>query len=381
MATRELQLERLVAECNEKEEQRKIARARGRESTITREELDMEHVVEELRVMEIALPEGTLEALSAWETPHKTRKASCQPPSAGIELSKGTFAQFRELSVFAPTPDDDPIRSPLAGDRIDHFDKWFRRVAVSLEDGKEIKERWESHAAKRTVIETKDLPSPRAQAKSKLPQPASPAPPAANPVLGEIAAQATTTEAAVEPAAAPTEGSSSASAPTTSNEDPGTAKQGPHKKASKTASKTADSKRRRVQSCPPPNMLVAPAEPVLSDGNSQANRQRLAEWDTYLKAVVKQDPVLTESDAKGILDAFIAACQEAQDRLDDQAKTAAAFFQQTRIEAAAAAATAVPGATAAATAARIEGSVLKHNKGKEADPKSKPRASCPVRAA
>ena len=60
VATRELQLEKLVAECNEKKEQRKIARARGHESTITSEELDMEHVVEKLRVMEIALPEGTL---------------------------------------------------------------------------------------------------------------------------------------------------------------------------------------------------------------------------------------------------------------------------------------------------------------------------------
>ena len=53
VATRELLLEKLVQECNAKKAERKIARARGRESTITHEVLDMAQVVAKIKDLQV----------------------------------------------------------------------------------------------------------------------------------------------------------------------------------------------------------------------------------------------------------------------------------------------------------------------------------------
>ena len=73
-----------------------------------------------------------------------------------------------------------------------------------------------------------------------------------------------------------------------------------------------------------------------------------------------------------MLDKLIAGCQAAQTHLDHEASIAEAFLQQPRIETAAAA-TAATGSAAADTAARIESSVLRHNIGKDSDPKKTAR--------
>ena len=153
--------------------------------------------------------------------------------------------------------------------------------------------------------------------------------------------------------------SSSSSSSAAPNVGPGTAKPNPPKKAGKAASKPADGKRRRVQSCPPTAPLVAPAHPVTSEGWSQTNIRLLEEWKNYLCAYVKQDPVLTEAEGQNILAEFTNSCQAAQDHMRVQQEVAEAFLQQTRTE----------------TAAGLDWSPLKHNKRKEADEKKTERSA------
>ena len=92
---------------------------------------------------------------------------------------------------------------------------------------------------------------------------------------------------------------------------------------------------------------------------SPTNIRLLAEWEVYLCAYIKQDPVLTEAEGHNILAGLAAGCQAAQDTMRAQEDIAAAFLQQTRTE----------------TAAKIDGSLRKHNKGKEADEKKTARSA------
>ena len=92
---------------------------------------------------------------------------------------------------------------------------------------------------------------------------------------------------------------------------------------------------------------------------SPTNLRLLAEWEVYLCAYIKQDPVLTEAEGHNILAGLATGCQAAQDTMQAQEDIAAAFLQQTRTN----------------TAERIDGSLLKHNKGKEADEKKSVRSA------
>ena len=81
VATRELQLETLVDECNKKKQERKIARARGRGSTINQDNVGWGTIAEALGAKKgLHLDEKTLQAIAEphaeanWEKPKKPAK-------------------------------------------------------------------------------------------------------------------------------------------------------------------------------------------------------------------------------------------------------------------------------------------------------------------
>ena len=100
VVTRELQLERLVVECNKKKEERKVARSRCREQVYSKEHLK-------------AIDSGSSKAAEkapavdgAWQDPKRPAKPGALPTPAGISLSQ-------EFHVFHPTDDDSPMDSPV----------------------------------------------------------------------------------------------------------------------------------------------------------------------------------------------------------------------------------------------------------------------------
>ena len=96
LATRELQLEMLVVECNKKKEERRVARSRCREQMFSKDQLKSFDNETAKAANPPADPEGV------WQVPKKTAKQGTMPTRAGISLP-------HEFHVFLPTEDDRPM--------------------------------------------------------------------------------------------------------------------------------------------------------------------------------------------------------------------------------------------------------------------------------
>ena len=122
VATRELQLEQLVVECNRKKEERRVARSRCREHVYSKEHL---------KIIDSNPPKSSEKQPDdegAWQDPKRPAKARTPSSPAPVVLSQ-------EFHAFHPTDDDSPMDSPVETSYIDHCKKWYDRYAKTMADG------------------------------------------------------------------------------------------------------------------------------------------------------------------------------------------------------------------------------------------------------
>lgn len=231
-------------------------------------------------------------------------KASSLPQSNLITLSKG-FAGYREIDLFSPTTDDDPLGDPAECNARETMDKWFHRCATSITDGNEIKLKWDLIDAGRVMLGRKDLPTAVTQIRAEI-------------LRAESRAKA--------PPHLPGEGvgssSSSGNGAATSGTGPKpTAATGTKREVDKVFKKKNTNVRpaKRAKTTPPERTNREPDAaplPLPRDFSSEANQVLFTKWQVYYDRMLRINPIYTPDDVQELLTMHKKNLDAYQDRRD-----------------------------------------------------------------
>lgn len=330
IAPREQQLEKLVAEQNAFLEKRRSARARCNGLTLRKEDsphIDMAAVAEIIKDRHIdGIDAGMLKAIAASDPvdsegfvtqKENPAKNNGGPPTKTVSLSKG-FASYREMEIFAATTDDDPVGGPVEADTLGTVKRWFERCATTIDDGDEIKRKWEIARASRVMVDHKNLPSNIEQMRKEALKKDKSGKAAKTEILTEDKRNLPKEDASLpSPPHSHGEGVTSSSSQAgprattkeeVSSRTAATGNSGNSGKATRRKEPVAN--RRKTTSAPPSRgrKIAAPDDEiprtesiVAAWGWTDGNKALFQEWKTYYGKLVLRSNVITEEDADTLL--------------------------------------------------------------------------------